>query len=93
LAGVFDDGLRAEFTVLGAPMNALPRIERRAKEKNVDVVASFLDRLPPTIRSEIAIDLLPTGEDAEPEIAVVYLRGAEPPGFTHPSPASPSVQA
>ena len=40
LAGVFDDGRRAEFTVLGACMNDLSRIERRAKEANCDVVAS-----------------------------------------------------
>ena len=40
LAGVFDDGLRAEFTVLGPAMNALSRIERRAKEDDLDLVAS-----------------------------------------------------
>ncbi|NBJ13590.1 adenylate/guanylate cyclase domain-containing protein [Microvirga arsenatis] len=40
LAGVFDDGLRAEFTVLGPAMNALSRIERRAKEEGHDLVAS-----------------------------------------------------
>lgn len=40
LAGVFDDGRRAEFTVLGPCMNDLSRIERRAKEANSDVVVS-----------------------------------------------------
>ena len=40
LAGVFDDGRRAEFTVLGSVMNDLSRIERRAKEANLDVVLS-----------------------------------------------------
>jgi adenylate cyclase len=54
LAGVFDDGLRAEFTVLGPAMNALSRMERRAKEANVDVLASkrFLRLLP---ASEVAL--------------------------------------
>lgn len=40
LAGVFDDGRRAEFTVLGPAMNALARLERRAKEEDVDFLAS-----------------------------------------------------
>jgi class 3 adenylate cyclase len=40
LAGVFDDGRRAEFTVLGPAMNALPRMERRSKMSNLGVVAS-----------------------------------------------------
>ncbi|KOX59795.1 hypothetical protein ADL19_03990 [Streptomyces purpurogeneiscleroticus] len=40
LAGVFDDGRRAEFTVLGPVMNDLSRIERRAKAEDRDVVAS-----------------------------------------------------
>lgn len=40
LAGVFDDGRRAEFTVLGPSMNDLSRIERRAKEANLDFVVS-----------------------------------------------------
>ena len=40
LAGVFDDGRRAEFTVLGPAMNDLPRIERCAKKANADIAAS-----------------------------------------------------
>lgn len=40
LAGVFDDGRRAEFTVLGPCMNDLSRIERRAKEADCDAVVS-----------------------------------------------------
>lgn len=40
LAGVFDDGRRAEFTVLGTVMNDLSRIERRAKEDDLDMVVS-----------------------------------------------------
>ncbi len=41
LAGVFDDGRRAEFTVLGPCMNDLSRIERRAKSAGADIVASL----------------------------------------------------
>ncbi|MEH3147027.1 MAG: adenylate/guanylate cyclase domain-containing protein [Methylobacterium frigidaeris] len=40
LVGVFDDGRRAEFTVLGPAMNALSRVERRAKQNNLPLVVS-----------------------------------------------------
>lgn len=40
LVGMLDDGLRAEITVLGAPMNALARIEKRAKSEDVEILAS-----------------------------------------------------
>ncbi|WP_298958229.1 adenylate/guanylate cyclase domain-containing protein [uncultured Methylobacterium sp.] len=40
LVGVFDDGRRAEFTVLGPAMNALARIERRAKNDGLPLAAS-----------------------------------------------------
>lgn len=40
LVGMLDDGLRAEITVLGAPMNALARIEGRAKSDGVEILAS-----------------------------------------------------
>ncbi|NNM74227.1 adenylate/guanylate cyclase domain-containing protein [Enterovirga aerilata] len=40
LAGILDDGFRAEMTVLGPAMNALARIERRAKLENLDIVSS-----------------------------------------------------
>ncbi|MBJ6126868.1 adenylate/guanylate cyclase domain-containing protein [Microvirga splendida] len=55
LAGVFDDGRRAEFTVLGPAMNALPRMERRSKEANLGVVVSkrFLRLLPPAAQGRI----------------------------------------
>lgn len=55
LAGVFDDGRRAEFTVLGPAMNALPRMERRSKEADLGVVMSkrFLRLLPPSILARI----------------------------------------
>lgn len=40
LAGVFDDGLRAEFTVLGPAMNMLARLEARAKSEDLALAAS-----------------------------------------------------
>ncbi len=40
LAGVLDDGSRAELTVLGQPMNVLSRIEREGKRRNADIVMS-----------------------------------------------------
>ena len=47
LVGVFDDGVRAEYTVLGPAMNALARIETQAKAAEIEVAASgdFLDLL------------------------------------------------
>ncbi|MCJ2073949.1 adenylate/guanylate cyclase domain-containing protein [Methylobacterium sp. J-030] len=47
LVGVFDDGVRAEYTVLGPAMNALSRIEAQAKAAELDLAASgdFLDLL------------------------------------------------
>ncbi len=40
LVGVFDDGVRAEYTVLGPAMNALSRIEAQAKAAEIEVAAS-----------------------------------------------------
>lgn len=40
LVGVFDDGVRAEYTVLGPAMNTLARIEVRAKAADLAVAAS-----------------------------------------------------
>jgi class 3 adenylate cyclase len=40
LVGVFDDGVRAEYTVLGPAMNTLARIEARAKAADLDIAAS-----------------------------------------------------
>ncbi len=59
LAGVFDDGRRAEFTVLGPAMNALSRIERRSKEADLDLVVSkrFLRLLPS--RATSGLDISP----------------------------------
>ncbi|TXN66209.1 adenylate/guanylate cyclase domain-containing protein [Methylobacterium sp. WL6] len=51
LVGVFDDGLRAEYTVLGPAMNTLARLETRAKAADLDVAASedFLRLLGPAL--------------------------------------------
>ncbi|GEP00755.1 adenylate/guanylate cyclase domain-containing protein [Methylobacterium haplocladii] len=57
LAGVFDDGLRAEFTVLGPAMNMLARLEAQAKSEDLalaasdDVVKLLAGRLPPGLRT------------------------------------------
>jgi adenylate cyclase len=57
LVGVFDDGVRAEYTVLGPAMNALARIETQAKAAELELAASgdFLEllggNLPPGIRT------------------------------------------
>lgn len=40
LVGVFDDGVRAEYTVLGPAMNMLARIEVRAKAADLAIAAS-----------------------------------------------------
>lgn len=76
LAGVFDDGHRAEFTVLGPPMNALSRIERRGKEADVDIVASlaFLDALPALTRCDLGGERLTIDEPGLSELAVVLAR-------------------
>ena len=48
LAGVFDDGHRSEFTVLGPAVNELSRIERCAKQSGIEILASrvFIELLP-----------------------------------------------
>lgn len=76
LAGVFDDGHRAEFTVLGPPMNVLPRIERRAKAAGVDIVASlaFLATLPALVRSGLGCEGITTDELDVPKLVAVMLQ-------------------
>ena len=72
LAGVFDDGRRAEFTVLGSVMNDLSRIERRAKEANLDVVlsADVVRSLPPDMVERMSLRVLapPTHARALPAL-------------------------
>ncbi|GJD63439.1 MULTISPECIES: adenylate/guanylate cyclase domain-containing protein [Methylobacterium] len=97
LAGVFDDGRRAEFTVLGTVMNDLSRIERRAKEEDLDVVASadVLRRFGADAPERLAPrSLPPSGETTLPRLFALRLGAAERPaekgGRGLPS-ASPSI--
>lgn len=64
LVGVFDDGHRAEFTVLGTPMNRLARIEARAKAADLTLAASddVIRLLSPTVRSALRLDGLPDAD-------------------------------
>jgi class 3 adenylate cyclase len=83
LAGVFDDGRRAEFTVLGPAMNVLPRMERRSKEASLGVVVSkrFLRLLPPSIRSQIdtrAVERRPGHEQLPDILSVRFIPVARP---------------
>lgn len=84
LAGVFDDGRRAEFTVLGPAMNALSRIERRAKEVDADFVASdsALDLLSPSTIETLDLRTLARrqvdDEDELPKLSAVSFAGIPP---------------
>ncbi len=83
LAGVFDDGRRAEFTVLGPAMNVLPRMERRSKEASLGVAVSkrFLRLLPPSIRSQIdtrAVERRPGDEQLPDILSVRFIPVARP---------------
>ncbi|WP_262032542.1 adenylate/guanylate cyclase domain-containing protein [Microvirga sp. Mcv34] len=79
-AGVFDDDRRAEFTVLGPAMNALSRMERRAKEAGVDLLVSkgFLRLLQPSTRA--GLNMQPVGRRAGdeelPDVLSVHPVGA-----------------
>jgi adenylate cyclase len=73
LAGVFDDGHRAEFTVLGPAMNAVSRIERRGKEADAAIVASlaFFEALTPFERRGLDSKRLPIDEPGLSELVVL----------------------
>ena len=81
LAGVFDDGRRAEFTVLGPAMNVLPRMERRSKQANLGVVASkrFLRLLNPSRRTRLDARPVPRRPEDEdlPDLLSVRFIGRE----------------
>lgn len=64
LVGVFDDGHRAEFTVLGTPMNRLARIEACAKAADLTLVASdhVIRLLSPGVRAGLRLSALPPSE-------------------------------
>ncbi len=77
LAGVFDDGNRAEFTVLGPAVNALSRMERRAKEANIDMLASkrFIRLLAPSALNSITTCPLArrAGDEELPDVCSVHI--------------------
>jgi adenylate cyclase len=85
LVGVFDDGHRAEFTVLGTAMNRLARIEARAKAAEVPVAASddVVRLLSPTVRSSLAFSGMPPSDCPDTRdmrlFAVSWIEGAEAP--------------
>lgn len=74
LVGVFDDGHRAEFTVLGTPMNRLARIEARAKAANLTLAASdaVIHLLSPGIRSGLRLDGMPPSECRDTRDLTLY---------------------
>ncbi|MGA0594307.1 adenylate/guanylate cyclase domain-containing protein [Enterovirga sp. CN4-39] len=75
LAGILDDGFRAEMTVLGPAMNALGRIERRAKEEDLDLVASrrFVALLGSELPNSLLVRPLPSrdGDRETPELVAL----------------------
>jgi class 3 adenylate cyclase len=78
LAGIFDDGRRAEFTVLGPAVNVLPRMERRSKEANLGIVTSkkFLRLLAPDRRVRLdarRIERRPGDEDLPDILSVRFV--------------------
>ena len=62
--GVFDDGHRAEFTVLGTAMNRLARIEARAKTADLTLAASdeVIRLLGPATRTSLWLSGMPSSE-------------------------------
>lgn len=78
LAGVLDDGMRAELTVLGPAMNALSRVERRAKDDDIDVLASkrFARLLGPELPMGLELRRLPRRESDREAPDVVMLTKA-----------------
>ncbi|MCJ2055039.1 adenylate/guanylate cyclase domain-containing protein [Methylobacterium sp. J-048] len=73
LVGVFDDGVRAEYTVLGPAMNALSRIEARAKAAEIEIGASgdFLDLLGGPLPPRIRVVPVPDARDAQPALFAI----------------------
>ena len=79
LVGVFDDGHRAEFTVLGPAMNALARIETRAKANDLPLAASrrFVDLLPAPEAGRLRLAPVPPGPGGGPPLPLVAIDLAE----------------
>ena len=87
LVGVFDDGVRAEYTVLGPAMNALSRIEAQAKAAEIEVAASgdFLDLFGGTLPA--GIRAAPVPQAALPGSLTLFAVAAERPPSRPPPPA------
>ncbi|MCJ2044499.1 adenylate/guanylate cyclase domain-containing protein [Methylobacterium sp. J-078] len=83
LVGVFDDGHRAEFTVLGTAMNRLARIEARAKAANLTLAGScdLVRLLSPAVRARLHLADMPPSDCADTRdmqlFAVSWREGAE----------------
>ncbi|WP_082507958.1 adenylate/guanylate cyclase domain-containing protein [Methylobacterium sp. Leaf113] len=94
LVGVFDDGHRAEFTVLGTPMNRLARIEARAKAADLSVAASddVIRLLSPTTLATLRLSAMPPSDCRDTRdmrlFAVSWADDADAP---ETEPALPSV--
>nr|USU32478.1 adenylate/guanylate cyclase domain-containing protein [Methylobacterium sp. OTU13CASTA1] len=91
LVGVFDDGHRAEFTVLGQAMNTLARIEARAKAADLTLTASdaFLRLLGPAIRSGLTLSAMPPSECRDTrDLALYAVAWADAPAETALNPAA-----
>jgi class 3 adenylate cyclase len=73
LVGVFDDGVRAEYTVLGPAMNALSRLEARAKAAEIEIGASgeFLDLLGGPLPPRIQAVPVPDANAAQPALFAI----------------------
>ncbi len=89
LVGVLDDGWRAEFTVLGPAMNALARVEARAKRENLAVAVSkrVMRLLGPDAPAGRRLPRRPGEEDC-PD-----LFGLDPLPVAAPAPISPDLPA
>ena len=83
LVGVFDDGHRAEFTVLGTAMNRLARIEARAKAANLTLAGSYdlVRLLSPAVHSRLHLADMPPSDCPDTRdmrlFAVSWHEGAE----------------
>ncbi|MCI9882315.1 MULTISPECIES: adenylate/guanylate cyclase domain-containing protein [Methylobacterium] len=74
LVGVFDDGHRAEFTVLGTAMNRLARIEARAKAADLTLAASddVIRLLSPATHAVLRLSGMPPSECRDTRDMVLF---------------------
>ncbi|MDP4023353.1 adenylate/guanylate cyclase domain-containing protein [Methylobacterium sp. NEAU 140] len=73
LVGVFDDGVRAEYTVLGPAMNALSRLEARAKAADLEIAASddVLDLLGGRLPEGVSATRVGAPADGQPTLYAI----------------------